>query len=176
MSTGNLGIPSGIGPSFFHHRGEYNKQGDYYLTTLEPSAEAAKGMDSQTGVIVSPLFVPESGKMTFRVGGGDGSATYVALCSEDGKEVERARGINNQVMQNAVWDLAPYVGRKMFIKIVDRSTTGWGHITADDFQFDAKILPDYPELHLPFGDQQNGAVSREPDRPRTRSARKSSVG
>jgi len=130
--------------NFFHNMGEYNKQGKHYLTTLEPSANAVKGMDAQTGVVVSPLFVPEGGKMTFRVGGGQGAATYVALCTADGKEVQFARGINDQAMQKAEWDLNPYVGRKMFIKVVDQSQNGWGHITVDDFQFDAKVLAQYP--------------------------------
>ena len=78
--------------------------------------------------------------MTFRVGGGIGPDTYVALCTEDGTEVQKARGTNNQAMQNAKWDLTPYVGKKMFIKVVDKSKDGWGHITTDNFQFDGKIL------------------------------------
>ena len=130
---------------FFHNRGEYNKQGKYYLTTLESSADAEKGMDGQTGVIVSPLFVPEGGKMTFRVGGGGGPSVYAALCTENGKEAQFARGINNQVMQQAEWDLSRYAGKKMFIKVVDNSTTGWGHVTVDDFQFDAKVLMEHPQ-------------------------------
>ena len=48
-------------------------------------------------------------------------------------------------MQEATWDLSPYIGRKMFIKVVDQSMNGWGHITVDDFQFDAKVLTEYPE-------------------------------
>ena len=78
--------------------------------------------------------------MTFRVGGGNGDGTYIALCEEDGKEVKYARGVNHQAMQKAKWDLSLYAGKKMFIKIVDQSTSGWGHITADNFQFDGKIL------------------------------------
>ena len=78
-------------------------------------------MDKQTGVILSPLFVPEGGIMTFRIGGGRGQSTYAALCTADGKEVEFARGINDQVMQKAVWDLTSYVGQKMFIKVVDNA-------------------------------------------------------
>lgn len=35
--------------------------------------------------------------------------------------------------------------KKMFIKIVDQSTGGWGHITIDNFQFDADVLEQYPE-------------------------------
>lgn len=142
---GEFGHPIGSRSTFFHNQREYNKQGEYYLTTLEPSADAVKGQDEQTGVIISPLFVPEAGTMTFRIGGGRGSSTYVALCTLDGKEVEIASGINDQVMQRAEWDLTPYVGQRLFLKVVDNSTTGWGHITVDDFQFDAKVLSEYPE-------------------------------
>jgi arylsulfatase A len=142
---GQFGHAVGSRAEFFGNKREYNKQGAYYLTTLESSAEAEKGMDSQTGVIVSPLFVPEGGTMTFRVGGGSGQSTYAALCTADGKEVQIVRGVNDQVMQEATWDLQPYVGKNMFIKIIDDSTTGWGHVTVDDFQFDAKVLTEYPE-------------------------------
>ncbi|MCG6158010.1 sulfatase family protein [Rubinisphaera margarita] len=146
--AGEFGHLIGSRSEFFRSEKEYNKQGTYYLTTLEPSATAERGQDSQTGVIVSPLFIPTRGTMTFRIGGGRGKATYVALCTADGKEVEFARGINDQVMQNATWDLTPYAGRKMFIKIVDHSTTGWGHITVDDFQFDAEVLNEYPDTRV----------------------------
>ena len=63
---------------FFNNDREYNKQGEYYLTTLESSSDAEKGMDKQTGVILSPLFVPEGGIMSFRIGGGRGQSTYAA--------------------------------------------------------------------------------------------------
>ena len=142
---GKFGHIIGSRSDFFRNGREYNKQGKYYLTTLEPSADAEKGMDSQTGVIVSPLFVSEGGTMTFRIGGGCGQSTYAALCTADGKEVQFARGVNDQVMQNAAWDLDPYVGKKMFVKVVDNSTTGWGHVTVDDFQVDAKVLTEYPQ-------------------------------
>ncbi|MDV6030490.1 MAG: arylsulfatase [Phycisphaera sp. RhM] len=142
---GEFGHVIGSRDRFFHNQGEYNKQGDFYLTTLESSAEAIKGMDKQTGVIVSPLFIPQGGALTFRIGGGRGPSTYAALCTADGKEVAVARGINDQTMQLAAWDTAPYAGHKMFIKVVDHSTDGWGHVTVDDFQFDAKVLTEYPD-------------------------------
>jgi len=141
---GEFGHVIGNRTEFFHGGGEYNKQGEIYLTTLEPAPDAPKGMDQQTGVVVSPLFVPEGGTMTFRVGGGSGAATYVALCRANGEEVEQARGISNQAMQKRSWDLAPYTGKKMFIKVVDNATDGWGHITADNFQFDGEVLAEYP--------------------------------
>ncbi len=142
---GSFGHVVGSREKFFANKGTYNKQGQYYLTTLEPSAMAAKGEDQQTGVIISPLFISEGGGMTFRIGGGKGSQTYVALCTEAGREVLKARGVNDQAMQSVSWDLTPYAGQKMFLKVVDKSTTAWGHITADNFEFDAKVLEQYPE-------------------------------
>lgn len=144
IATGQFGHVIGSRDRFFHNRGEYNKQGRFYLTTLEASAQAAKGQDAQMGVIVSPLFVAERGVMTFRVGGGAGPNVFLALCRADGRQVQFARGINDQTMQQRQWDLTPYAGQKMFIKVVDRSTGGWGHITADDFQFDGKVLDEFP--------------------------------
>lgn len=152
---GEFGHIIGSRDRFFHNKGEYNKQGEYYLSTLEASPDAEKGKDAQVGVIVSPLFVPAAGKLTFRVGGGDGPNVYVALCTAAGKEVQFARGIRDQVMQQREWDLTSHVGKKMFIKVVDKSTGGWGHITADDFQFDGEILDEYPELTDPSGIRQN---------------------
>jgi arylsulfatase A-like enzyme len=144
---GSFGHVIGNRDMFFRDQGTFNKQGQCYLTTLEPAPTAELGDDTQTGVIVSPLFISEGGSMTFRVGGGKAAQTYVALCAEDGKEVLKARGINGHAMQSVSWDLTPYGGQKMFLKIVDKVTTGWGHITVDNFQFDAKVLEQYPTLN-----------------------------
>ena len=159
---GEFGHPIGSRDHFFRNKGEYNKQGEYYLTTLEGSPDATTGTDSQTGVIVSPLFIPAGGAMTFRVGGGRGQETYVALCLADGTELQRSSGINDQVMQRGHWDLAPYVGKKLFLKVVDQSTGGWGHITVDHFQFDGEVLAEFADMTPhPAHDLQD---DREPNR------------
>ena len=63
--------------------------------------------------------------MTFRVGGGGGQDTYVALCMADGTELQKARGIDNQVMQKVSWDLTPYAGKKLFLKSsINRQVVG----------------------------------------------------
>lgn len=78
--------------------------------------------------------------MTFRVGGGNSPETYVALCLADGTELLKASGARSEVMQTVNWDLTPFAGKTLFLKIVDQSTNGWGHVTVDNFQFDAEIL------------------------------------
>ena len=170
---GEFGHIIGRRDRFFHNNGEFNKQGEFYLTTLEQNATAPKGLDSQTGVIVSPLFIPKAGTMTFRVGGGGGEQTYVALCLEDGTELSSARGINDQTMQVVAWDLTPHAGKKLFLKVVDRASSGWGHITADNFQFDGNVLSQLPESEVLrqrrpstfVADQQQNAAATKSTKP-----------
>ncbi|CAA6677820.1 MULTISPECIES: arylsulfatase [unclassified Lentimonas] len=142
---GEFGNPIGKRELFGVDKKELNKQGDYYLTTLETGVNGGSS-DKQTGIIVSPLFIPKGGPMTFRVGGGDKSNLYISLCTEDGEEVKKAGGENGSLMIKVEWSLRKYAGNKMYLKVVDESTGGWGHITADNFQFDAEILAHYPEL------------------------------
>ena len=144
VTEGNFAHLIGNRDQFFTGT-EFNKQGKHYLTTLETSATEDTRTDAQTGVIISPLFIPKAGPMTFRVGGGSGPKTYVALCREDGTEVQKGSGGNGHLMQKAGWDLTPFAGKKMYIKIVDQSTGGWGHITADHFEFDGEVLEEYAE-------------------------------
>ena len=74
-----------------------------------------------SGVIVSPLFIPEAGPMTFRVGGGRGRDTYVALCLAEGTELQKVRGENSETMMEVRWDLTPHAGKKMYLKVVDQA-------------------------------------------------------
>lgn len=47
----------------------------------------------------------------------------------------------------------------MYLKIVDRATGGWGHITADHFEFDGELLDEHPVVPPPpvptFGEQKS---------------------
>ncbi|WP_030338321.1 glycoside hydrolase family 32 protein [Streptomyces sp. NRRL S-1022] len=51
----------------------------------------------------------------------------------DGQVVRSATGSNSETLDWASFDLRPYAGKKAQIRIVDRSTAGWGHILADQF-------------------------------------------
>ena len=115
---------------------KYNKQGKYYLSTLEL---AGRSTDSMTGVLESPVFVPRGEKVSFLVGGGAHSNTYVALCAEDGRELRRACGKNVETMQRVEWNLGELVGRPVFLRIVDQRTGSWGHVTFDDFSATGSI-------------------------------------
>ena len=127
---------------FFHNRPKdrYNKQGKYYLNTLELSG--GKRTDAMTGVLESPVFVLRGGSVSFLVGGGKHAQTYVALATEDGNEVFQARGKNTETMQRITWDVGKLLGKRVFLRIVDRHTGSWGHVTFDDFQAPGRIDPE----------------------------------
>ncbi len=123
----------------FHNTPEvkYNKQGRYFLTTLE--SPKYKSHDAYTGVIESPVFVLSGKTASLLVGGGKHKTTYVALCTVDGQEHLHARGRNAEKMRTVTWSVAEFVGRPVFLRIVDKHKHGWGHITFDDFRAEGEI-------------------------------------
>ncbi len=114
----------------------YNKQGEYFLTTLESNGQST---DSMTGILESPVFIVTGPEATLLVGGGAHPETYVALCTLDNEEVRVARGINDETMQQVTWDTEPWIGEPMVLRVVDQHTGGWGHITLDDFRVAGRI-------------------------------------
>jgi hypothetical protein len=98
-----------------------------------------KADDAMTGVVESPRFVIRGKAASFLIGGGDSPQTYVALCTADGKEVLRAGGTNSPVLRRVRWDVSPWIGQEVFLRVVDRKTRFWGHVTFDDFSVDGQL-------------------------------------
>ncbi len=127
---------------------KYNKQGTYYLHTLQRADGSTTG--ELTGVIESPVFTLDGGAISLWVGGGAHGNTYVALCTADGKEVFTARGKNVETLQEFHWDASELVGRKVFVKMVDLHPGHWGYIAMDDFRALGRI--DVEATRLRFKD------------------------
>ena len=87
-----------------------NKQGRFFLSTIELGD--GNFDDGMTGVLESPVFVRRGARMSFLVGGGEHADTYVALCTEDGAEVRRARGAFTEMMTPVAWEAPELVGRR----------------------------------------------------------------
>lgn len=122
----------------FHNTGQpYNKQGRYFLSTLEQPDYTPT--DSFTGVIESPVIRLDGPEITLLVGGGGHPETYVALCTLDGAEVQQARGVNDETMQRVTWRVPELLGKRVVLRVVDGHTGGWGHITLDDVALDGTV-------------------------------------
>jgi hypothetical protein len=121
-------------PEFRNHPGTpYNKQGKYYLSSIE--TPDYRGNDRLTGVVHSPVFRLESPHLSFLVGGGQGRGVHVALCvAETDEEVRTARGRNDETMDRHIWDVGEFIGQSVYLALVDTETGGWGHVTFDDFR------------------------------------------
>ncbi len=145
----------------FHHQVPYTKQGEYYLSTLERS-DSDRPDDTQTGAVESPVMVITGSYASMLVGGGSHESTRVALCTEDGTEVLQARGRNSQTMHRVQWDMTPWIGQRVFLRLVDQHTGGWGHLTFDDFQAEARLDPAATRARNAARLQQRLAVQYRP--------------
>ncbi|MDQ0113841.1 GH32 C-terminal domain-containing protein [Paenibacillus harenae] len=112
--------------------------GGYHLWGYNEQA----GGDSLTGTLKSQNFIlGGNGRINFLVSGGrDIDKLYVALArASDGKELFKVTATNYEEYQRIIWDASEYIGEELYIKVVDQSTGGFGHINVDDFNVPVQI-------------------------------------
>ena len=112
--------------------------GGYHLWGFNEAA----GGDSLTGTLKSQKFVlGGNGKINFLVSGGrDLDKLYVALVRvSDGEVLFKETATNYEEYQRKIWDASQYIGEELYIKVVDESTGGFGHINVDDFNVPVKV-------------------------------------
>jgi non-lysosomal glucosylceramidase len=110
--------------------GNFGKQGGYFIGTYEGDCG-----DGATGELRSPIFTIGCRKLSLLVGGGQHADTFVALVrADDDRELFRATGANREAMSRVIWEVAPYLGQRVYLRVVDHNTGGWGHINVDDIR------------------------------------------
>ncbi|GGC76017.1 hypothetical protein GCM10007216_03210 [Thalassobacillus devorans] len=122
----------------------FQQEGKYHVWGY---AGESSDPDFRTGTLQSDYFkLAGNGKIEFLIGGGqDIEKLYVALVrAEDGKELFKATGANEEKYRRVSWDASKYVGKTLYLKVVDYHTDGFGHINVDDFQVyhEGEILGD----------------------------------
>jgi sucrose-6-phosphate hydrolase SacC (GH32 family) len=93
------------------------------------------GGDALTGVLRSDEFtLGGDGQIDFLIAGGhDPDRLYVALVDAGTDEMLLSEtGTNWGQYVRRHWDASEYVGRQLYIEVVDRATGGWGHISIDN--------------------------------------------
>jgi len=111
----------------------YNKEGDYFLSTLEGPLR-----DGYTGTVTSPQFVLSGPEVSFLIGGGMSSDLAFSIHLADGTEIfSTNRGTNAEPLERRTISLDSYVGETVYWQVTDNSTGGWGYIAVDDIRFDA---------------------------------------
>jgi beta-lactam-binding protein with PASTA domain len=137
------------------------QQGNYWIGTYElyqkgdPDGRPGgiQG-DAPQGTLTAD-FTAATDSVSFLIGGGDSQQTGVELVEvvDDIDLSERrayfATGENSETMRRVAWDLGPFKGRPMRIRILDLSSQGWGHVNADDFRFYNASPPPDPGVVVP---------------------------
>lgn len=91
------------------------------------------GGDGLTGIIQSPEFTIGNRYLKFLVGGGSQTDRTSVNLVVDGKVVQTAAGRQSEMLNQVVWDLKSFRGKKASIKVIDMDVYPWGHILADQF-------------------------------------------
>ena len=100
--------------------------------------------DQPQGTLTSAPFKVSHVFASFRIAGGSSRETRVELVRQDtGKVIFQRSGDDTETLKPVVVDLFADLGKEIFIRIVDASSGGWGHVSFDDFKFHA-TKPEFP--------------------------------
>src|SRR5579883_2835226 len=102
------------------------------------------GSDTPTGEMHSQtVTLGGNGQVDFLIGGGnDSNNLYVALVrASDNSILFKATGQNSEVLQRVTWNASADIGTQVYLKVVDNSSGGWGHINLDDVHIAGASLP-----------------------------------
>lgn len=113
--------------------------GDFWVGTYE-----RKG-DLPQGTLTSLPFQVTQRYASFLIGGGATDATRVELVRKDTQRVfYKTSADDREDMHRVIVDLQDVSGKEIFIRLVDASSSGWGHINFDDFRF-YQTKPAFPK-------------------------------
>lgn len=142
--------------------GPINKDGDYFLSTLEGDTQTRPYYENQKGTIVSPTFAIKDPVVNLKLGGGSleqhpDYSLYVSIvrASDDTELVRYALETLPSYTYNGktassghmLTDVAVTVpeesyvdGEHVYFKIVDNATSNWGFIIVDDIRAKGDIV------------------------------------
>lgn len=121
-----------------HHSGQY------WVGSYERNGDVPQGTLTSVPFKVTHPFAK------FLVGAGSHPTTRVEVVREETQKVIfLASGDDSEDLKPVAVDLTPHLGKKIFIRLVDRDSGGWGHVNFDDFRF-VSTKPDVPPRPAPL--------------------------
>ena len=113
--------------------------GNFWIGSFERTG------DEPQGTLASAPFKVTHKFAAFLIGGGATDATRVELVRKENNRVfYKTSADTNENMHRVVVDLTDVAGKEIFIRLVDASSDGWGHINFDDFKFH-ETKPRFPK-------------------------------
>ena len=123
------------------------------------------GGDQSVGTATSPPFVIERPHIAFLIGGGAHEDLLGIELVVDGKAVRSAVGPKSETLEWDSWNVTAFSGQTATIRIFDRATKGWGHISVDHI-VQTSTPPDRFDLEHRLADYRaSSQYMKEPLRP-----------
>lgn len=126
----------------------YNKDGRFLFTGIE---DVNGSMENATGTLTSSTFaVGGSGWISFKLGGGYNAECYIEIVDATTDTV-LAKYHNDNPDSNLgrmfayKADLTAYIGREVYIRVVDNAINAWGCLAVDSFITNYASVDDLPE-------------------------------
>lgn len=115
-------------PCYWAECYSFEREGSYHLWGFKD------GGDADTGELQSSTFtLSGDGLVDVLISGGDDiNNVYLALFdAEFDSEIDRVTGNDSETLEEKQLDGSGYVGRPVYLKAVDNSTDGFGHLNLD---------------------------------------------
>ncbi len=133
------------GDAVFARRSDMHSKhaGSFWVGSFE------QGGDAPRGVLTSRAFKVSKPYARFLIAGGSRPATRLEIVQDDDKRVVfRCSGDDTEELKPVAVDLSKQLGKKVFIRLVDDESVGWGHINFDDF----RLFSSKPKVPVRAGD------------------------
>ncbi len=129
----------------------YNKDGRFLFTGIEDvmgSMEAAHGSLTSTNFTIGGC-----GYITFKLGGGYNAECYIEIVdASTGLAIARYHNDNDGSNEGRMFrfkaDLSEFMGKEVYIRIVDNASSDWGCLAVDSFITHYESIEELPEATL----------------------------
>lgn len=114
----------------------YNKDGSYLFTGIE---DVMGSMEAAKGVLTSSTFtIGGTGFITFKLGGGYNDECYIEIVdASTNQAIAKYHNDNEESNEGRMFlfkaDLTEFMGREVYIRVVDNAESHWGCLAVDSF-------------------------------------------
>ena len=129
----------------------YNKDGNYLFTGVE---DVNGWMEGARGTLTSSKFtVGGSGFITFKLGGGYNPECYIEIVDAGtGEAIAKYHNDNPDSNEGRMFlfkaDLTAFMGREVYIRVVDNASEAWGCLAVDSFITYYESIEELPDATL----------------------------
>ena len=129
----------------------YNKDGRFLFSGIE---DVMGSMEAARGTLTSSSFtVGGCGYITFKLGGGYNQACYIEIVdAESGETLAKYHNDNPDSNEGYMFsfkaDISEFMGKEVYIRVVDGAEAAWGCLAVDSFITYYESESDLPEADL----------------------------